>query len=129
MAKITPASISVTRAYAVATVDPVPDSSGCPLDPEEATVKFSDYDGTLRARWIGISGRRMRGEKTKGTYNRAGYGIDSAGKVEPDDRRGLPPAWVQEVVRQAIEDQAAARGLPTPASSATRGTPGPEGKR
>lgn len=110
-ALITPTHVEVSRWYRVSGVEPTPDSAGCPLDPEDAVVTFGDLHGGLRARHVSVRGRRMRGVKTAGTYNQAGYGVDANGNVEPHYRRGMPPAWVQQVVDQAIEHQAAGRGF------------------
>lgn len=113
-ALITPTAVEVGRRFRVSGVEPVPDTAGCPLDPEDAVVTFREINGVLRATYVAVRGKRMRGAKTAGTYNRAGYGVDANGNIEPHYRRGMPPPWVQQVVDQAIEHQAAGRGLILP---------------
>jgi hypothetical protein len=111
MTTITSTHVEVTRIFRVSGAEPVTDSAGCPLDPEEVSVVFREIHGVLRAAWVGVKGRRMRGEKTKGTYNRGGFGIYDSGNIEPHYRRGLPPMWVQQVVNRAIQEQADGRGF------------------
>lgn len=102
-------SISITRFYTVSGMEPVPDSARCPLDPTEAEVLFqSDRLVDLpRAVVVRIGGKRLRGEKTKGTYSRGYYSVLPDGTVVPDDKTGPAPAWVQEIVTRAIAEHTA----------------------
>lgn len=94
--------VEINLVYTVSDVEPVRDSAGCPINPDEVTVSFRSRSGQLRPTFIEIMGRRLRGAKTAGTYNRGGFSIQDDGTVEPDYRRGVPPAWVQAAVDQAI---------------------------
>jgi hypothetical protein len=114
--------VQVDRFYEVSGVDSVPDSARCPLDPEWVTVSFRcpRGEGVPTASYITIKGRRLRGKKTIGTYNQGGYSIRPDGTVEPDYKTGEPPAWVQAIVNQAINEHAEGVGLaPTLAVEAT----------
>jgi hypothetical protein len=105
--------INVDRFYLVSGMEPVPDSARCPLDPTDAWVSFRSYtaDQPLRACSVSIKGRRLRGAKTIGTFNQGWYSIRPDGSVEPDDKTGDAPTWVQELVDRAISEHTAGVGL------------------
>lgn len=112
MKEIVSVGVAVDRFYAVIDVEPVPDSARCPLDPSEVTVRFRAYaNSPLRATYVTVKGRRLRGAKTKGTFNQGGYSVLPDGTVEPDYKTGAAPAWVQEIVTQSIAEHAAGVGL------------------
>ena len=95
--------IKVHRNYRVSAVAPVPDTVGCPIDPREVSVRFSNRaGGVLRPTWVEIRGPRLRGAKTKGCWAEGGYAILN-GSIVPDPVRGPAPTWVHDLVRAAIE--------------------------
>ncbi len=104
MKEVASCGVAVDRFYAVAGMDPVPDSSRCPIEPAEVTVRFRAGSSALCATYVTIKGRRLRGAKTKGTFNMGGYGVLPDGTVEPDHRTGAAPEWVQEIVDRAIAE-------------------------
>lgn len=104
MTEITRSRVDVERVYKVSGAEPVRDSARCPIDPSGATVSFVIRNGKTRAQSIVITGKRLRGAKTVGTYSRGYYGIRPDGSVESHYRTGDPPQWVTDVVRQAITD-------------------------
>ncbi len=113
MSAVAYAGITVHRYYTVSGMEPVPDSARCPLDPTDAHVLFQSdrLVDPPRAVGVRIGGRRLRGAKTKGTYNQGYYSVLADGTVLPDDKTGPAPAWVQEVVDRAIAEHAAGFGL------------------
>lgn len=114
MATITPGRIEIDRSYAITDAAPVLDSARCPIDPDKAIVRFSVAGGgALRATYVVVKGKRLRGARTLGRYKQGGWSIRTDGTVEPDYRGGTPAAWVQDVVDRAITEQHAGFGLTT----------------
>jgi hypothetical protein len=105
---ITPGLVRITRNYTIdGEVEPVRDASRCPLAPTSVEVNFDNRSGgVIHVSYVRVEGRRLRGERTRGQFNQAGFPVKADGTVLANSRGDFPPAWLQEVVSLALAEQA-----------------------